>query len=380
MSQYGALGMAKSGKTAAQIVGHYFSGVAVAPATDAIDVRVNVVHAARSIVLRPVATSAAVPAGTLVAQPAGVPALIVYPGNTATLTPLARTGVNGVSVAVRRSTGRVVTRWGSTVGVLWSGTRYLAGRPTVLGVTAGTKVGNYRWGKLAVVNAAGRLEGVTTVDLHSGYLRGLAEVPASWPDAALQAQAIVARSYALVEIRGGAKSGCGGCQLWDDERSQVYTGWDRENEHWGSSAMGSRWVAAVTATQSSATTALTALYGGRPAQTFYSSSTGGRTRDAAAVWGSSVPYLRSVADPWSTDPKLNPTFAHWSRERSLTSVASAFGLPNVATIVVVSRDGSGAALTVKATSRSGTSATLRGSTVRLRLALPSEWLTGFTLS
>ena len=48
------------------------------------------------------------------------------------------------------------------------------------------------------------------------------EMPSSWPQAALRAQAVAARSYAL------ATSGGGAFDVYDDTRSQVYGGKDSE--------------------------------------------------------------------------------------------------------------------------------------------------------
>ena len=47
-------------------------------------------------------------------------------------------------------------------------------------------------------------------------------------------------------------------------------------------------MSAVTATQTGATTGLTVLYQGAPVTAYFASSTGGRTRDPADVWGTAV--------------------------------------------------------------------------------------------
>src|SRR5208283_5867139 len=53
------------------------------------------------------------------------------------------------------------------------------------------------------------------------YVRGVvsAEVPASWPLAALQAQAVASRTYALTAHAGGSRF-----DVYSDTRSQVYEG------------------------------------------------------------------------------------------------------------------------------------------------------------
>jgi len=61
---------------------------------------------------------------------------------------------------------------------------------------------------------------VQTVALET-YVRGVvsAEVPASWPLAALEAQAVASRTYALTAHAGGSKF-----DVYADTRSQVYRG------------------------------------------------------------------------------------------------------------------------------------------------------------
>ena len=54
-------------------------------------------------------------------------------------------------------------------------------------------------GKLTIVRSGDGTLGVTVTLPFESYLDGLAEVPSSWPVAALEAQAIAARSYALAE-------------------------------------------------------------------------------------------------------------------------------------------------------------------------------------
>ncbi len=53
------------------------------------------------------------------------------------------------------------------------------------------------------------------------YVRGVvaAEMPSSWPLAALEAQAIASRTYALTDHAGGSRF-----DVYSDTRSQVYLG------------------------------------------------------------------------------------------------------------------------------------------------------------
>jgi SpoIID/LytB domain protein len=138
-------------------------------------------------------------------------------------------------------------------------------------------------------------------------------------------------------------------------------------------------VTAVAATQTSNSAGLAVLYSGAPVRAYYSSSSGGRTRDAANAWGTSVPYLRSVTDPWSVDPSVNPSYAKWQRTVPIAKVTALFALPDIASVKVTGKDRSGAAVTVTATAADGTTASVAGNTLRSKLGLPAPWLTSFEL-
>src|SRR5206468_1555668 len=104
---------------------------------------------------------------------------------------------------------------------------------------------------------SGRLQVVNVVGLDD-YVKGVVtgESPKDWPAAALQAQAVASRSYAVATLGAGRL-------LYTDQRSQVYGGIDNE------STTG---VQAVTKTKGQVL-----LYDGKVATTFFSSSSGGRT-------------------------------------------------------------------------------------------------------
>jgi SpoIID/LytB domain protein len=137
-------------------------------------------------------------------------------------------------------------------------------------------------GSFRVKPAGGGLEVVNTVALDS-YLRGVvsSEMPSRWPAEALAAQAVVARTYALAHLHSGD------FDLYPDTRSQVYGGIAAESP---SSDQ------AITETAGQIV-----LYDDEPADTFFFSSSGGKTANVQDVWGGQpVPYLVSVADPYDT--------------------------------------------------------------------------------
>jgi len=120
------------------------------------------------------------------------------------------------------------------------------------------------------------------------YLEGIAEVPASWPMAALRAQAIAARSYALARTGWDGQEG----EPLDEpicasSACQVYGGLPAEP-----SPGTQRWYRAVRRTRGQVL-----LSQGRPAETVYFSTSNGQTYGNEDVFGSSpLPYLRPVIE------------------------------------------------------------------------------------
>lgn len=137
----------------------------------------------------------------------------------------------------------------------------------------------YRGSATNVTLSDGRAGLVNVLPLDA-YLYGVVsrEVSASWPRSAQESQAIVARTYALGRLRPA--------QTYDvvaSESDQRYGGIAAET------------VEGRAAVDASAGTIVTYL--GAPAHVAYGSCCGGHSADAANVWGTSLPYLRGVADP-----------------------------------------------------------------------------------
>lgn len=103
------------------------------------------------------------------------------------------------------------------------------------------------------------------------------EVPSSWPEEALKAQAVTARTYVVREMLNRAS------QPFDVNKttaSQVYSGMDKETP---------RTTKAVEDTKGTII-----LHEGNPIQAFFHSNAGGYTEKPENVWGSSLPYLDHV--------------------------------------------------------------------------------------
>jgi SpoIID/LytB domain protein len=124
----------------------------------------------------------------------------------------------------------------------------------------------------------------------------------------MEAQAIAGRSYAVRKT--ATRSGCN-CQIYSTTLDQAFVGYSKEI-----ATMGDRWVAAVNATivnpSVDPNTAYVVQHDGKPISTYYSSSTGGKSQPPNEVWGASLPYLVTVDDPWSRDPRVNNPNISWT--------------------------------------------------------------------
>jgi stage II sporulation protein D len=133
-------------------------------------------------------------------------------------------------------------------------------------------------GRLQVLVSAGRLQAINHVPLEI-YLPSVvgSEMPASWPQEALRAQAVAARTYALRKRRPSAAF-----DLSATVMSQVYKGLEAETP-------STR--AAVASTRGQVL-----MYGTSLANTVFHSSSGGRTENSGDLWTQQLPYLVSVPD------------------------------------------------------------------------------------
>jgi stage II sporulation protein D len=142
------------------------------------------------------------------------------------------------------------------------------------------------------------------------YLEGIAEVPPSWPRAALEAQAIAARSYALATTGWeGAEGEPLKTPICATTSCQVYRGIPVPFD-----PSVRRWFAAVRRTSGEVL-----LYGDRPADTVYFSTSNGQTYGNDEVFGSApLPYLRPVVE---RDDGASPV-SHWNVRVPFDDLAS----------------------------------------------------------
>jgi stage II sporulation protein D len=147
----------------------------------------------------------------------------------------------------------------------------------------GTALGQAPAGRMVKVLVGTK---VKTLPLET-YVRGVvaAEMPSNWPLAALEAQAVASRTYALTSDAGGQRF-----DVYADTRSQMYEG-----------------AAAETASSNAAiadTAGQIVTYAGTPVTTYFFASSGGQTESVqnSFLGAAPEPWLVSVPDPYDQGP------------------------------------------------------------------------------
>ena len=318
MSQYGALGFANEGWTYDQILNHYYAGAQLGPAPVA-RVRVLVAEAKDSVKVRsPVPFRARDVFGKTYPLAAG----------DVVLGPKLRVTVNG---ALTELAGPILLLPGSEPLEL--------DRP-------------YR-GQIEVGVTGQKLDAVNVIGLEQ-YLQGVVaqEMPSAWPDEALKAQAVAARSYALSHRLSGKSF-----DLYADVRSQVYGGIPGESP---------RTTAAIQATKGQVL-----LWEGKPIDALFHSTSGGTTLPAVEVFGKAVPYLVAADDPHSV---LSPVHRWGPTPVAEATIRKGLKLRAPVTALKLTRGPSGRVATVEAVTASGTTK-VSGATLRFAAGLRSTWIT-----
>lgn len=358
MSQYGAYGMAREGYTWQEILSHYFTGAypaAADPALLAAPLWIGLTQERTRVELRLVATGSATPApvtftqGSKTVRAAGGQTVVVeqLSGGDCRVTGPAGSMRGPCSIdaawdggaaqptAALELVGCVLPDWNAPGGTVWRPCRYARGslhiRPDDgTGFNLALEIGI------------------------EDYVLGISESPYAWGttggQAALEAQAVAARSYALSRAlqRGNPASRpwCW-CHLYDTTVDQFYVGWGHGTQPWIDAV-------ATTAGQVMLHPAATRNGALVPIETFYSSSTFGRTEDSENGFTAYVPYLRSVDDHWSTLPSTGNPNARWTRSLSATDLAARLpGMGTVTGAAITKCSATGAALEITFTGQGG---------------------------
>ncbi|WP_375480274.1 SpoIID/LytB domain-containing protein [uncultured Jatrophihabitans sp.] len=316
LSQYGAQGAALAGKSYRQIVRFYY------PHTKLVR-RKSPLIAVKLSGFGATTTVAAV-AGLRVSGVAGT---------------LPTAGVKRYRLVAAAGTGLTLQELPAQAGAKWRRVAALANGATFrrtgsktlrLYARGGASTAYHGWLRAVRRQPSGRAGGVFTVNRVgiNNYTAGVVprEMPASWRRAALDAQAVAARTYASYEMQHAASSDYDIC---DTSMCQVYGGAARYD-----AAGNLLWRDLQRAARDTTNRVLT--YRGAPIFAQFSASNGGWT-----VAGGQ-PYLVARRDPYDDKSSGDPYLAHRERLPS-GALAASFGLSRLTRLQITKRDGHGAA-------------------------------------
>ena len=176
-------------------------------------------------------------------------------------------------------------------------------------------------GAVEITSEADGLRAVNHVNIEH-YLYGVVpkEMPHKWPKAALMAQAVAARTYALyIKQKSGEKP----YDVLATTASQVYGGYDAEKTETNRAA--------------DETAGQVLSYDSRLIIAYFHSNSGGHTEDAKNVWSADIPYLKGIPDPYSNQAP-NVSWEISLTYNAITERLNRFGL-NIGRVQALSHDG-----------------------------------------
>jgi stage II sporulation protein D len=356
MSQVGAFVQAQQGRTAAEIIAHYYPKAELATVNDDLSILVNVAANQTSLQL----SAVPIRKNQLVSLHLtnGVEQLQLTAGSAVSVTAAA-----GQLQLSYQDTAQLITT-AKQLEFGWSGiTGYPATEPkseVKLTRSDGT-ASQYRFGPLQVSAVGNRVQAVLKLRVKDEYLNAVAEMASTWPAAALQAQAIAARSMALTAVNSSVKANCS-CHVNSFIDQNM-----RGSERYKLPGYPN-WRKAVKQTAGQVIT-----INQQPVAAWFFARSTGKTENSEDVWGSPRPWAISVEDQYSIDPLAGPQ-VRWQVSVSAEQLAKIFKLPDVVKVSVVARNPGGSVKTFRAVAASGQVANLPGRTLRAAIPTRSVWI------
>ena len=314
MSQYGARGAAIAGLTAPQIVAFYYPGTKLVTHLD----------------------------GRIRVQLSGTGTrLTVLPASDLTVTgvdgALPTAGVQQYRLVAGSGDGLWLQKRGTQAGAKWTlvqaklpdGASFhrTSWAPVRVVMSSGTSRDYFGWltARRTATSGTGSVMTVNKVSMDN-YTAGVvpSEVPTSWQRAAVNAQAIAARTYGAYAVDHPANRNYDIC---DTSWCQVYGGHAQYDST--GQLVWSDYPRAATATAGQVLE-----YNGAAIFAQFSASDGGWTVDGGQ------PYLIAQADPYDNATSGDP-YLFYKKKFSVASLASQFGLAKATAVVISKRDGNG---------------------------------------
>ena len=264
MSQIGAEGQAMEGENAQYILNYWFPRTTITSVPDTQLIAVNIAHQVSS---------------------ANITVASGFLQSTMDVSSNADGSINNAGLGSSKSTYKFsllgnkisasIVNKGQPTQVLpaqplwnfyWTGTTAFpatqGGDPfTVIKVATSNGSIQLKYGALQLKVVAGKIEITDTMTIDQ-YILGVSEISSAWLPAALQAQAIGSRTYALAHLT--LRKECN-CDVYSTIYDQAYIGYAKESE----AGVGQNWKAAVTATETDATDAQAIYYQGKPISVYF---------------------------------------------------------------------------------------------------------------
>jgi len=304
LSQYGAKGMARQGKSYQEILKHYYRGIKIGKVKHNPQVRIGIVLSGKGGILEVISGEYKIGNYEL-----GV-------GDWVNITPS--------EVNIYQNEKLIKT---------YQNNRTQRIKPqsstSIIQVDYKKSYFNKYYGEIKVIKEGNGLVTVNTLPMEE-YLKGVvvAEVPYSWPREAIKAQALAARSYAYKHI------GSSGNYDMDDSTSyQVYIGaYHRaRSNHVIDESRGQ-----VITDQGSIISA------------YYFSTSGGWTENNENIWGGRpIAYLRGVESTWEDDSPWWTWYTKRYSRKQISKLLASLKIGQVKKIEVKARGVSGRVLAIK---------------------------------
>jgi len=176
-------------------------------------------------------------------------------------------------------------------------------------------------GQISAIYSNGKIYALNKLGMEE-YLYGVlpSEVYVTWPEEAIKAQAVVARTYMAYKMNQNKEN------IFDvvnGVTNQVYKGYDFEN------------IATTEAVNNTKNQII--IYDNEPIMAVYHSNSGGQTESSQNIWSSKLPYLQGREDKYS----LNQNRSTWTYSISkgdLTNLLSSnYNIGDVKNIKIIER-------------------------------------------
>lgn len=201
----------------------------------------------------------------------------------------------------------------------------------------------------------GNLNVINVVNLEA-YVKGVIpyEMSGDWPLAALEAQAVGARTYVCRTSKHLSTYGFDVCNSTD---CQVYNG----------AGSGASYPSATSDQAVDDTAGLCMYYNGELINAVYSSSNGGASEDGVNVWGGETPYLMGKADPYEATtaiPNYSYTTSYTAAQLTWILQEKDYDIGTIKNVYVSAYTNLGNVYQVTFVDTSGKTLTVKGETCR----------------